>query len=186
MLKKVTVHIIITVLFLSFTARTGKGYEHSKLVDSILILQPRLPVSEANKIASAIKSVYTDGTCTIPWQLVVSIAFHESTFRISAVNKKSMDYGMMQISKNNVKRFGLSKDRLMRDYAYGLRVACHLITYNQSKYAGKIPYWVGIYRSGTALWKENIKKNAIQYDRMIRRTAAKIGYHSDTSLARNP
>lgn len=164
------------MLFSSLAAFTVSASELSVISDAVIKLHPRIKRSQADKIATAVKEVYEDGTCTIPWQLVVSIAFHESSFRVNAVNKKTADYGFMQISKANVTRLGLDKRRLMVGYNYSLRAACKIISYNQSTYSHKVTYWLGMYRSGNALWKDNIKKNAIQYDSMIRNTAYKIGY----------
>lgn len=164
------------MLCLSLAAPIGNGYEPNPIADAIVKLQPKIKKAEAELIAKAIKDVYADGSCTIPWPLVVSIAFHESTFRVSAVNKKSQDFGFMQISKDNIARMNLDKARLMRDYRYSLRVACKILSYNQGKYSHKVKYWLGMYRSGNALWKENIRKNAMDYDRMVRETAQKLGY----------
>lgn len=179
-MKKLIPLTLAITLFLSLGASTGSGYEPNPLVDAIVKLQPKIHKAEAEKIAKAIRDVYADGTCTVPWQLVISIAFHESTFRMSAVNTKTMDYGMMQISKDNITRLSLDRLRLMKDPTYSLKVACRIISFNQQKYSKRISYWLGMYRSGNALWKENIRKNAQSYDRMVRQTAAKIGYKGST------
>lgn len=171
--------ILFTLLIMSLSSSAvsiSSGSEVSHIKQAILTLHPKAKQAEVDRIAQAIKKVYADGTCTVPWPLVLSIAFHESTFRLAAVNNKSKDYGFMQISKDNIKRLRLDKQRLMQDYEYSLRIACKILTYNQATYSKKVSYWLGMYRSGNALWKENIRKNAISYDTMIRRTASTIGY----------
>ncbi len=166
-------------------ASTGNGYEPNPLADAIIKLQPKINRSSAERLSKAIREVYADGSCTVPWQLVVSIAFHESTFRTDAVNTESEDYGLMQISKGNIKRLSLDRTRLMKDPTYSLKVACSLITFNQAKYSKRVPYWLGMYRSGNALWSYKIRLNAMAYNDMIRRTAAKIGYRGKVrNLAR--
>ncbi len=84
----------------------------------------------------------------------------------------------MQINKKTSMLYGLSQDRILRDDAYSLDAACKILNENRSQYGRKIPYWLGIYRSGTRLTETRIRENAKQYDRMIRLTAARIGYRN--------
>lgn len=185
MLKKLTQLTFAIALSLSLAGYTVNGYEPDPVITAIVKLQPNLSRTEVLRISSALRSVYEDGTCSIPWQLVLSIAFHESSLRITAINSKSKDYGFMQISKNNIDKMSLNKIRLMSDYKYSLRVACKILSYNQSRYSHKVFYWLGLYRSGNALWKQNIRANAISYDKMVRSTAYKIGYrYNNRQIAR--
>ena len=87
----------------------------------------------------------------------------------------------MQISKCNIEKRNLDIDRLLTDELYGLRIACEILSYNRNAYSDKFSFWLGFYRSGNAYWKEKIRNNAVAYDRLIRKTAATIGYMAPTS-----
>lgn len=142
---------------------------------AITKLQPGLTVARAERLARTFTHVAVD--CGIDWRLLVSIAYHESSLGIQLVNARTRDYGIMQVNQKNVLRYSLSQDRLMKDAAYSIRFACGLLKDNRARYGSKYPYWLGIYRSGTALWKNDIRDNAQRYDRIIRRTARSLGYH---------
>lgn len=137
-------------------------------------LQPSLSVVKARKLAQAFQT--TAHSCGMDWRILVSIAYHESSLIIGTVNPTTQDYGLMQVNVKNILRFGLSRDKLLKDPAYSLEFACKLLKDNQKRYSSKHPYWIGIYRSGTALSKRKIVANAKSYDRMIRITAKSLGY----------
>jgi hypothetical protein len=80
----------------------------------------------------------------------------------------------MQINQKTIARRKLSKSRLLSDAAYSVRFACQLLNENKARYERKHLYWLGIYRSGTALHKKKIVDNAKRYDTIVRRTAAKL------------
>jgi hypothetical protein len=137
-------------------------------------LQPRLPLTKARKLALAFQD--TASRCGMDWRLLVSIAYHESSLRVGAMNEETRDYGLMQINENLILRFGLSREKLLKDPAYSIEFACKLLKDNHKRYGAKYSYWLGIYRSGTALKNERIVANAQSYDRMIRSTAEGLGH----------
>ena len=53
----------------------------------------------------------------IPVNVVLAIAFVESSYRLNAVNKGSNDYGIMQVNQYHVDR-GADKQRLLTDLQY--------------------------------------------------------------------
>lgn len=155
--------------------RTLNPYEEK--IQAILILTPNLSVIRAHEVALGLTQLNTN--CKIPWQLLLSIAYHESSLRKSAVGtlkSSTTDYGLMQMNDRTIARYNLDKEKLMLDVTYSFNAACQLLMDNHTRYANRVPYWLGIYRSGTALWKKDIRQNAQRYDTIIRRTAKKLGY----------
>lgn len=114
--------------------------------------------------------------------MLLSIAFNESSLNQAATNGTTKDYGLMQINQKTILRYGLDESRLMKDMVYSLRAACRILRDNHDKYGDRYVYWIGIYRSGTALWREEIRRNAESYDRIIRRTAKRIGFDREIAL----
>ncbi len=185
MWKSIPAWTYITVLFSLSAASTGQGSDKTPdpAYEAIRKLQPRLSQSQAKALAKDFVVVSHERSCQIPWQILVSIAYNESSLGIHTVNLSSKDYGIMQINRNNILHYGLSQDRLMRDVAYSIRFACKLIKENKTRYSSNRPYWLGVYRSGTALWRDAIVDNAIRYDRIIRNTARKIGFYEESYVA---
>lgn len=144
------------------------------ILQAIHKLQPALSNGRAGRLARSFAIAAHD--CNIPWQLLVSIAFHESSLGVNVVNAKTHDFGLMQVNEKTALRYDLSQDRLLRDEAYSLAAACRVLSDNRDKYSKRLPYWLGIYRSGTRLSDPRIRENAKRYDHMIRITAATLGY----------
>lgn len=180
-----TVVLIITALFSipaeSIAQKPIKSVDPTYL--AIKKLQPSLTPAEVKLLTNAFRAVSADKACGMPWEILVSIAYHESSLISKKFNPRSKDYGLMQINAKNVLRYGLSQDKLMKDAQYSIRFACRLLKDNKDRYGQKVHYWLGIYRSGTALWKASIQQNAKSYDRIIRTTAQKIGYKEHSELA---
>ncbi len=152
---------------------------------AIAILHPQLPIRRAIALSKSIELVSRDPQCRIPWQVLVSVAFNESTFKINAVNATSKDYGLMQINERMIVALKLNKDKLLTDSTYALAAGCQILSLAHRTYSKKYTYWLGTYRSGTALWKEKTRQNAISYDKIIRQTAEEIGYHEPESRKTN-
>ncbi len=148
--------------------------DHTFPLQAVQRLQPGLTQDKALRLARAFERIAS--TCGVDWRLLVSIAYHESSLIDGKVNHDTQDYGLMQINSNTALRFGLSRDRLLKDPSYSIEAACRLLTDNRMRYGAKYSFWLGIYRSGTALNKSRIVANAKSYDRMIRTTAQQIGY----------
>jgi hypothetical protein len=175
-MKQVALCISAIALFLTSVASAGLGSDEANdfRYSAILKLQPALPKQRAKRIAHALEQV--GRTCTIPWPILVSIAFNESSLGINTLNPETQDFGLMQVNEKNFLRYGLSQSRLMKDEAYSLTAACRILEENQARYGKRLTYWLGLYRSGTAIWEARVRENAKRYDRMIRKTALRIGY----------
>lgn len=140
-------------------------------VEAVRRLQPALTPPEASKLVRA--AIKASESCPVSWKVLVAIAFHESSLKSASVNSGSQDYGLVQINSKNFSRFRINKARVMTDPTYAFQAACKILAHNYENYSD-YPYWLGIYRSGTALWKRDIRDNAKRYDRIIRRTAATL------------
>lgn len=137
-------------------------------------LQPALKPARAQQLARSFRNASV--SCGVSWQLLVSIAFHESSLGLHKVNAATQDFGLMMINQKTSLRYGLAQDTLLTDDAYSLAAACRVLSDNRARYGSKLPYWIGLYRSGTRLGEARIRDNAKRYDRMVRSTAAQIGY----------
>jgi hypothetical protein len=145
-------------------------------------LQPAISKVRAEYLAKVFVRVSQRLDCQIPWQILVSIAFHESSIGLYTENEKSFDYGIMQINERTIRRLKLDFARVRKDSLYSITASCRIVRSNYEAYA-HLPYWIGIYRSGTALWKPSIVRNAESYSRIILSTAEKLGYRPALEVA---
>lgn len=150
--------------------RTNFNKEISKL-------SPFLQAKKVKRLGDAFSVLYDSNACSVPWQIMMSVAFNESSFNSLAINNKSKDYGLTQISSATIKRLRLDKTRLLTNEVYALKTACSILENNQKHFGKKTRHWLGIYRSGTNLKSPYIQKNMISYDKLIRKTARFLGYY---------
>lgn len=165
---------MMVALFLSLVPSGLASEELSDTAEVITKLQPKLKGAKARSMAKAFESA--GARYGIDWRILVAIAYHESSLRTGAFNAKTKDYGLMQINERNILIYHLSREKLLRDPAYSIEFACKLLKDNKKRYSAKYSYWVGIYRSGTALTKIKIADSAKSYDKMVRDTARELGY----------
>lgn len=189
MKTKYTVLAVVALTITSVAAQAG-NMDYDPIYEATRYLQPALTRRDAEDLASALNDVVDDPNCEIPWQILLSIAFNESSLIKNKIGKmvdkkgrlRNVDFGLMQINRRNILKMGLDRTRLLKDEAYSFHAACDILTANRMSYSKKYYYWIGIYRSGTRLSKEKIVKNAKSYNRMILRTVRRIGYHPHTIL----
>lgn len=175
---------IVSMLIGSFAflpLAVGNGERSPASIDPSIVtqikrLQPSLKPIDQKRLAKALRD--TAKKCGIPWEILLSIAFHESGLNRHAVNHKTHDYGLTQINEKMILTLGLDPRRLVEDERYALEAACRILEENRTKHSGQVTYWLGMYRSGIAVWKYAVRHNAISYDRMIRSTAAEMGYEA--------
>lgn len=176
---------LMTALFAFLPSAGGNGERslaaRDHIAEQIHRLQPKLTPIARHRLASAVRD--TSNACGISWQILLSVAYHESSLNLGAVNHKSKDHGLTQINEKTILTLGLDRHRLMKDERYALTAACQVIGENKAKYGKRYKFWLGMYRSGNAMWKDSVRASAIRYDRMIRRTAEEMGYR-DTRIAR--
>ena len=166
--------LIVLAPCVSLSSQVPPALDYVKVIKK---LQPAMSGSDAHHLNIALKRVMKSGTCKVSPALILSIAFHESSLRKSAIGRlrsDTKDYGLMQINEKTALSLKLDRVRLMKDEAYSLQAGCQVLTANRQRYSHKVPYWLGMYRAGVKVQIPAIRKNAIEYDRMIRGTATKI------------
>ncbi len=146
-------------------------------------LQPALSRAKAGRLAGIFQVTSARADCQIPWEILGSIAFHESSLGLHTENTRSGDHSLMQINVRTIRRLRLDEARLKRDVSYAVQVSCRVLRSNRDAYADHRPYWLGVYRSGTRFSNPAIIRNARSYSRMILSTAATLGYRPATELA---
>lgn len=164
--------------FVCLPQAVGNGERKLGPVDPIATqvgrLQPKMQSPARHRLAAALRDVSRE--CGMPWQILLSVAFHESSLKTGAVNAKTRDYGLTQINDKTILNLRLDRSRLLTDERYALGAACRVLSENRTKHASTFRYWLGMYRSGNAVWKDAVRRNAMSYDTMIRKTAAQMGY----------
>lgn len=56
----------------------------------------------------------------VPANVIAAIAMVESSYRLNAINKKSSDYGIMQVNQYNIKAYNFNRQLLLTDLAYSI------------------------------------------------------------------
>lgn len=180
-MRKVTLAIIGLCLSCLAAAPAGHSSDlprptHDPIQAALRRLQPRLKGPRASALARDFRNAAL--ACGQPWQLLVSIAYHESSLGFARVNSRTGDFGLMQINSKTGLHYDIAQATLVKDDALSLAVACRVLSENKARFGSKVPYWIGLYRSGTRLASAGIRDNAKRYDRMVRATAAQIGYQN--------
>lgn len=96
--------------------------------------------------------------------LYSAIIAAESGYRVGAINKKSMDYGIAQVSEANIKAKGWDKKRILTDVAYSLDKGAQILAYFQRRYKSKEPTtWFCRYNVGTRKLIGKWKRICLRY-----------------------
>ena len=93
----------------------------------IYYLAPHVSTLDALRIRDAVN--YHCLISTNDKNLVLAIIKVESDFRIDAKNKRSNDYGLMQINKYHVRVKKLSIKRLLNDARYNVKHGCRILSW---------------------------------------------------------
>lgn len=171
--KKKLVYLLAALSLFSGLSSHAETSEQLKIKAAIKNLQPHISNKDLQELTLAFSSLGNHG-CDIDWPLLMSIAFNESSLIKTTVNKKSNDYGLMQLNEKTINRLKINKTKLLTSAAYALQRGCELLMWNREKFSARHEYWLGIYRAGVALHKKRIRDSAISYDNIIRKTAAEI------------
>lgn len=102
---------------------------------------------QALRLGSAIYTAAVKGN--VKPDLVLAIVAVESNFRVNAINKRSHDYGLMQINAWNVRVRGLNKHKLLTDINYNLEVGVTILSEFKRRYAHKEQTWACRFNTGT-------------------------------------
>ncbi len=86
----------------------------------------------------------------VPYRVLTAVLAVESSYRLSAVNKKSNDYGIAQINQWNIEAHKLDKTKLLTDLEYSIDAGAMILAYFYKRYADHKPRrWVLHYNCGT-------------------------------------
>jgi hypothetical protein len=114
------------------------------LADSVVFNQILNNNKNIDKTRAALIAVYIDMAYVkygIPKKIYAAILMQESSYKLSAINTASSDYGISQINKRTAKAFGFNKDRLITDLEYSIEAGAIVLADFQRMYAKKDPLW---------------------------------------------
>ena len=136
------IYILILTLLISFSV---KG----------VTLKSKLAALDVKVSSKTLESIEIGlNKCSIESNLILAIIMQESTFKVGAYNKRSKDYGLMQINEWHIERSKLDKDRLLSDVTYNIEIGCNIYKWFYKTYP--LNESIGRYNAGTC-------KNCIKY-----------------------
>ena len=123
--------VIITLFSLNAVA---ESLEVDRVRASILILtkKPNMKPRILHKILDG--AVRAAKKYKVPLNVVLAIAWVESSYNINATNKRSNDYGIMQVNEWHIKRSKLDKIKLLTDYYYSFEQGVKIFKWFYDKY----------------------------------------------------
>lgn len=104
-----TVFILFLFTFSAFGRTTLEQVKHNK-------------PSIEHKFAVKISNLFDEmaDKYKVPANVIAAIAMVESSYRLNAVNKRSKDFGIMQVNLYNIKAYNFDKQRLLNDVRYSI------------------------------------------------------------------
>jgi hypothetical protein len=96
----------------------------------------------------------------IDHNLVSAVFYVESKHKVNAANKRTKDFGIAQINIRNIKRLGLSKEKLLNDTYYSVEQGVKILVWFKNKYEPELGNnWVGKYNCGVRKGCEKSKRS---------------------------
>lgn len=142
-------------------SQIGEVYQH------ILRLSPKPPHDPLELAVSFVDAGLRYG---LDPHLLVAIGFVESRFFVGAINKKSNDFGLMQVNAYNIKAMKLDKQRLLSDIDYSINAGAAILSYFKRRYAkGQPKTWYCRYNVGVRPLKGALFRICKSYYRKVRR-----------------
>lgn len=106
----------------------------------------------------------------LPPNLLAAVAMVESRYYVGAVNKKSNDFGIMQVNQYNIDAMGLSKKRLLTDIEYSIDSGARILAYFAKRYyVQEGRDWVCRYNIGTRKKTSALEAICKRYNKKVRR-----------------
>lgn len=164
--------LISSILFLSAEAATVESKINT--LNGALTLQKRV------RIANAVRK------CGLDQNLVLAIIKTESDFVNGALNKRSKDFGLMQVNDYHVQVSNLDRSRLRWDVEYNVAQGCRILSWFLRTYKIRKEA-IARYNCGTRLQCVKLR----QVRRYVRRVefwysklkkSETVGYHMDKGL----
>ena len=132
-------YLFVLILTFSSFARTT--------VEQIKINKPMISDAYALRLAKVIK--LKSDKYKIPANVITAIMRVESSYILSAVNKRSNDYGIMQINNYNIRAYKFDKDKLLTDLDYSIDAGCQVFKWFYRTYKD-LDHAIQAYNGGTA------------------------------------
>ena len=153
-----------TVLNLGSATRGKIGKVYTQVLRNTKGSPPHDPL----RLARAI--VLSSEAHSVSPKLLSAILASESGYFVGAINSKTRDYGIGQISITNIRTLKLSKKKLLTDIEYSVDASALILSWFQERYAKKEPKtWFCRYNVGTRRIKGVIKRICVRYVKRVRR-----------------
>jgi soluble lytic murein transglycosylase-like protein len=132
----------------------------------ILRNSPKPPHSALRLASAFVSSGLKHG---VDPRLLAAIGFVESRYFVGAVNKRSNDWGLMQVNSYNIKAMKLSKRRLLTDVEYSIDSGARILAYFQKRYKKSEPNtWMCRYNIGSRAKKGVLLRLCNRYNSKLR------------------
>jgi hypothetical protein len=118
--------------------------------------KPNIDTEKAKMIAKYIDMAHKK--YKIPKRVYAAILMQESSYKLSAVNRSSSDFGISQINKRTAKAFGFCTKRLTTDLKYSIDAGAIVLADFQRMYGKKDPLWFTRYHHS----KPSLRKRYLQ------------------------
>jgi len=115
-----------------FKTNHDKYYYLVRAIDQIRKNNPNINIKESLELAQVAFELCRKHD--VPLNVVLGIAFVESSYRLNAVNKGSNDFGIMQVNDYHVKKSKLDKNRLLTDISYSFEQGILIFKWFYNKY----------------------------------------------------
>lgn len=157
--------------------KTDCLHKKNTICQGIMKLQPNIDTKEAYKLSNIFHRVAKK--YNLDKRLLISIAFQESGFNLSAVRnvsgliydstlnkfrkmKVGSDFCMMQINSHNIQKMGLSVPKLLSSASYCIEAGAKILAKYQKGFAKKEKTWWTLYNAKTPA------KRDIYYNHVVR------------------
>ena len=147
MKKKLTVYLI------SIAYMTGVK---AISLEDLYKLQPNLKPEKAVQLHHSI--MHNSYKYNFKPELFTAILFQESSFNLGAVNKKSPDFGIGQITLRTAKHFCPNIKRLLTDLKYSVGCAAKVLSDFKKRYEKREKYYWTRYHSSSSIRRRDYKQ----------------------------
>jgi soluble lytic murein transglycosylase-like protein len=173
---------LVIILFGSLSAfatvkKTNCLHKRNTICRNISKLNPKMDLKEAYKLSNLFSKI--SKKYKISADLLISIAFQESSFKHDAIRKVSglvydnstnkykkvrvgSDFCMMQIHISNIAKMDLKVDKLLKDPKYCIETGAKILSQYKNKYSKKEKRWWTHYNAKTK------SKQNIYFDKVAR------------------
>ena len=155
------------ICFSVFTINSGLGVSKAfgrSTLEQIMRNKPGIELIYATRLAMEI-DIAAD-MYKVPANVLAAICRVESSYILEAVNKRSNDFGLMQVNMFNIRAYKLDKYKLTTDMAYAVQNGAMIFSWFYRRYS--LEHSIQRYNGGTA--KNVVKwKSTLKYLRLVKK-----------------